>query len=298
MKRFFSITLCLLTLCAALCSCAKNGESGETWGPQALDYFNITAADVSGSDKMVQTLDATAMRSGPLALNVTQTVGDGKTLYVLFTVTLPDDWRDSFLSEGEDPSVSVTADVVLFPYDSDEELNAPPERITAWRSTGSTYHYSAAENLLEGGLLVYDRDMELNGRDLCLALRSVTMQKNDTVLAQIEDDLSVMWTAQNDAAWRSFEDDDLICRISPLCIDINGFVDGQIEENDLIDTVKLLDADGAVLQDLRMTMSGSASKDPNGGANADMYACPLGALFHDFSKIAAVSVGGITYPVA
>lgn len=267
-----------------------------------MEYFDVTTEDVSGLGAMVQTLDTTAATGAPmtLSLRVIQTVGDGKTLYVFFTVGLPDEWHESLRVGDNNNGLSVTADAVLFPYDSEEELNDPPEK-TVWSSTGTDYRYLPKENALACVLRVYDRNADLNGRNLCLTLRGVTVstREGDEPLAQIKEDLSIMWTAENTAEWRSFEGNSgLVCRLSPLCLDLSGIVEGAaVEEGrELRDTVLLLDADGAILSDLRMAVSGSASLTPDGTAHVDLTAHQ--GFFDDFSKAAAISIGGVTYPIS
>ena len=123
MKKLWILAPLLLLLTA----CAPQTAAQEGWGPAALEHFRLTEADVAGLEEMAQTLDQTA-QGEEASLHLTQSIGDGKTIYLFYELTLPEGWGEQL--EGEE--VSLGFDVAC--QFSDKPLASDPPR-HRWRPT-------------------------------------------------------------------------------------------------------------------------------------------------------------------
>lgn len=188
MKKLWILAPLLLLLTA----CAPQTAAQEGWGPAALEHFRLTEADVAGLEEMAQTLDQTA-QGEEASLHLTQSIGDGKTIYLFYELTLPEGWGEQL--EGEE--VSLGFDVAC--QFSDKPLASDP--LTGYHPYNSrrTSHSEPEGNRVTG-FFSFDFLEPYTGRGLTLLLGNLSLEATPPVEASCGDLLSLSWTPTNQAA--------------------------------------------------------------------------------------------------
>lgn len=249
-KRLLSLFLCL-TLSSALCACGSSQpddpettEPGpEPPTPEAIqaDHFSVYLDLSNLSDDIlanaVQDIDQSSEDQG-VTLSVSQTLGDGRTLYVAFEMTYPEgtELSDPNIILSTDPTTYGALDVTLA-----QGAVTDPENITpAPLYTRNLQTAQTDSNVISGILTVQTAEGSLTGQEISLVVHDLTVY--ETVH-------TISWTVENTGPCR---ETDLLdeagntvgtATLTPFSLLFHM----QEDALSLIDQITLLDATGMQL---------------------------------------------------
>lgn len=238
MKHIIPLTALLLTGLLLLSGCDPTNpevppsipmEAGPA--PTILEALELSEADVEGLDSMFETLDLSDERGG-VTLRVLETCGDGETLYVLLSLTLPEDMN---------PDKRELAKIWSKPIflAGDAAIGTGPLRYDP--DTRQIYFLSEMTFPAPG----------YAGQPARYEIQSLEYLGLDD-----QDSLAVEWSPKNQAPQRSAQNEYGTCTISPLSMNIELQVDSEaigaeIEENHFIsDYIETRYQDGTVVEDV------------------------------------------------
>lgn len=205
----------LASLLLLLTACAPQAQ----WGPEALEHFGLTDADVAGLEEMAQSLNQTA-RGEAASLRLTQTIGDGKTLYLFYQLTLPEGWGERLQGEETGLSLAYACDF------SDTPLN--PDPFSSYHPYNSSQSsWSEPEGDKVTGFFSFDFRERYTGRELTFRLGNLALEgpadperpgEAPPVQETCGDLLSLSWTPTNQAATvtASAPPQGVACTVTPL----------------------------------------------------------------------------------
>lgn len=217
MKKLWILALLLLTACTP--------QAPEAWGPEALDFFQLTEADTAGLEEMAQTLDKT-IKGEESTLRLSQAVGDGKTLYLFFELTLPQGWGQRLQEEGASLSFESTCC-----FGGKPQGRFPT---TAWNSMQTCWE--PQEGDMVTGYVSFDFLEQSTGRELTFLLGELTLEgppdpaqpeEPPPVWAVCDDLHAISWTStcRADAVTAAAPPQGVSCVVTPLTLKAQVCVD-------------------------------------------------------------------------
>lgn len=239
--------LLLLGLLLVLAGCGLDGGEAHDRVLPMADALRVEDKDLEAFPQMVQDVD----RQGDGAassLHVWETAGDGTLLYIVYSLTVPDDW-EQMLGNG---SFRLDYDLRCAYTDPALAEQAPAEVSNLAQRYDPRLHtlYYLAVYHFPGGY---------TGQEIALEAKELTYYELEgDVPNTLEDVLTVTWTPANEAPVVTSEDGD--CAVTPLRLDAivpaegveapdDGDFDETFENEVLRPSLCLKYQDGTAIQD-------------------------------------------------
>lgn len=262
MKRIIPLTALLLTGLLMLSGCNPTNpelppsipmEAGPA--PTLLEVLELSEADVEGLDEMFEKPDVSDEKGG-LTLRALETCGDGQALYVLLSLTLPED---------ADPDKKELTDFWSTSIFSAEDAGTGTEPLRYDPETRQLYVLSSLDYAAPG----------YAGQTVHYKMYNIASQ-----WLSEQDPFALIWRPNNQAPKISAQNEYGTCTVTPLSMNIQlqanpEDIGAEIREGNFIsDYIEIQYQDGTVVEDV------------TGGTGADhpitLYAMhpPLETLFH------------------
>lgn len=291
----------ILLLCAVVLLVAflVRRPSAKSWNDQMLNYFGLTGAEADGLESLSQNI-VMADQNEAFSVHVMQTVGDGRALYLLYEITVPEAWSE-MLSGAEGGSYSLSFDVACFPTSKLEERY--PDLRQALRSPFFQQRSVSAEFLgyhpdrrcaTYISHFLFD-DFSWTGEELQFVLGNFSIEETEAFLPVLESEalLSVTWVAQNEAEQRRAETVDGSCTVSPLGFELRLTSDAPFPPTqELRASIEVVYEDGTTAKAGQIRESYAATC---GKYSASLFVAPPDGSLYEPGSIIQIKVNGVTF---
>jgi len=294
MKKLWILVPLLLLLTA----CAPQ----KSWCPAALEHFHLTETDVAGLEDMVQPLNET-VAGEETSLRLLQSIGDGKTIYLFYELTLPEGWGAQLAAEEGSLSFGTACQF------NDKPLRKDPFTSTYHPYNSSSLSWSEPKGDRITGHISYDFQEPYTGRALTVFLGGLSLsapgdpdqpETGPPIQAHCGDLLSFSWTPTNQASsvTATAPPQGLACTVTPLRTEVELFLANREDPSIMDDAMfrsmiaraQLHYADGTQVQ------AGYALSGGNGAYTADIRP-KRGSLFQP-EQVETVELEGVCFRFA
>ena len=289
----------ITVFCAAtVIICLVSADNEKTsWNNYFLDALSLEVDTVTGLDSLVETLDITASGS-EVSLNLLQTVGDGSSLYILYEINLPTEWRSELVVLNDNLS-NVAVKFQCVPANDNSMLKpdtpsmldiAVPmqsQTTTVLAYDRNTCQLTCMSMVCFPNLNLYNQKMQFTLEEI-----SVTSQSGES-LVDCDDVLSVSWVAHNQGERIASKANDSVCEVSALGLYATIFSDEPMNADDIIHTLKVTYKDGTTVDSFGGSEGSSGNE--NGTQMVDIHVLPPAGTLFRISEISSIEVNAETY---